>query len=163
MTIAFRSVRETYGWMGNMAPYRVVYQGLEYKTTEHLFQCLRLQHVLVAFDEVRSQKSPMAAKMKSKKYRDLISTTPEQDLDNMLLCLQLKLEQHPELQGALLDTEDEDIVEDCTARPHGSGLYWGAQLVNGKWEGKNILGHCWMLKREELKKRREENDKHNVR
>lgn len=136
-----------------MAPYRIVWEGLEFRTTEHLFQCLRLQHLPAAFEEVRSQKSPMAAKMKSKPYRDQVSTNAEQDLDNMLLCLQLKLEQHPELQGALLDTGDEEIVEDCTARPHGSGLYWGAALVNGKWEGKNILGHCWMLKREELKQK----------
>lgn len=42
------------------------------------------------------------------------------------------------------------IVEDCTKRQRGSGLFWGAALIDGKWQSQNWLGQLWMELREEL-------------
>jgi hypothetical protein len=74
----------------------------------------------------------------------------DEDLDNMRLCLRLKVEQHPELAEALLETGDELIVEDCTKRQRGTGLLWGAALVDGQWLGENWLGKLWMELRASL-------------
>ena len=40
-SIWFSKVKEEYGWMGNMAPYRIQYEGKIWLTSEALFQSLR--------------------------------------------------------------------------------------------------------------------------
>ena len=51
-----------------MSPYPVKYRGKVYRTTEALFQCLRVTNETVA-ELIRAEKSPMGAKMVAKKYR----------------------------------------------------------------------------------------------
>lgn len=149
--ILIRKVSEQYGWLGNMSPYPIDYRGTRYRTTEALFQALRFDDVEIV-ESIRSQKSPMAAKMIAKKYRGHMIVEPmtEIDLDNMKLVLRLKIEQHPKLQAALIATRDEEIVEDCTKRPRGSSLFWGAALKGDKWVGENWLGWLWMEIRDGL-------------
>lgn len=74
------------------------------------------------------------------------------DVDNMRLCLTLKLQQHPELKPLLLQTGDSIIVEDCSARARGTALFWGAKWcsISHTWVGENWLGRLWMDKRAEL-------------
>jgi len=63
----------------------------------------------------------------------------------MRMVLLMKLHHHPDLKKALLDTGDEEIVEDVTSRPNESGLYWGAaKQPDGTWVGTNMLGKMWM-------------------
>ena len=94
----------------------------------------------------------MAAKMKAKKNKDRMVVVPlsGEDLDNMRLVLRLKLLQHPILRDDLLASADEEIVDDCTKRPNGSGLFWGAANRDGEWVGENWLGRLWMELRSEL-------------
>jgi ribA/ribD-fused uncharacterized protein len=153
--ISFKRVKEPYGWLGNMAPYPIKYNNLEFKTTEALFQYLRFENNPEIQEEIRKSPSPMSAKMIAKDNYHLVPPNimyQQKDIDNMLLCLTLKLEQHPNLQKELLETGDAFIIEDCTSRPQGSGLFWGAALENGSWKGKNVLGKLWKMKRDELKK-----------
>jgi ribA/ribD-fused uncharacterized protein len=149
--IAFRKVREPYGWLGNMSPYPIMYTGETWLTSEALFQALRFDDTSIR-REIREQKSPMAAKMVSKKYTDHFIVTPRSiiDLNNMRLVLSLKIEQHPELRKMLIATENAQIIEDCTARQNDSGLFWGAALIGGEWIGKNTLGELWMELRNSL-------------
>lgn len=143
--ILIRKVKEPYGWLGNMAPFPVEFQEQTYKTTEALFQCLRFQNAAI-IAEIREQKSPMAAKMIAKKYKDQTIVTPlsVEDVDNMRLCLWLKTQQHACVLLGLLQTGTEEIIEDCTKRPQGSGIFWGAALKDGIWTGQNMLGKIWM-------------------
>jgi len=64
--------------------------------------------------------------------------------------LRLKIEQHPELRETLIESGDAFIVEDCTKRQRGSGLFWGAALIDGSWVGQNWLGKLWMELRQNL-------------
>lgn len=153
--IAFKKVSMPFGWMGNMAPYPITYQGIEYKTTEALFQSLRFEKRPEIQDEIRNQKSPMAAKMVAKQYKDLLATDGFEvlglrDIENMKLCVQLKIEQHPDLAQQLIETGNSIIIEDCSSRPQGSGLFWGAAYQNNKWVGKNVLGEILMEARTKL-------------
>jgi len=149
--ITFTKVKLPYGWLGNMSRYPVTYEGVEYRTTEALFQALRFREYPEVAEEIRAQKSPMAAKLTAKKYMEFADAGEEIDNQRMLMCLKLKLEQHPELVQMLLDTGAATIIEDCTNRDRGSARYWGAVLVNGVWEGKNVLGNMWMHLREKLR------------
>ena len=145
MSILVRKVADDHGWLGNMSPYPVTWEGKSYRTTEALFQALRLNDEDI-IEEIRSQKSPMAAKMKAKRFKAMMMVVPmgEEDLQNMKLVLGLKVAQHPEIRTKLVETGSEEITEDCTRRARGSGLFWGSALVNGRWVGGNMLGKMWM-------------------
>lgn len=148
--IAFTKVDLPYGWLGNMAPYPVAYEDLTYRTTEALFQALRFEDRAIR-EQIRAEKSPMAAKMRAKKHAAARVVVPlgPQDIDNMRLVLALKLRFHPPLRRKLLETGESQIVEDCSKRPRGSGLFWGAALIDGTWKGENTLGQLWMALRSE--------------
>ena len=72
----------------------------------------------------------------------------------MRLVLGLKIAQHAKLAHQLIATGDDEIVEDCTKRPRGSGLFWGAASKEGKWIGQNWLGCLWMNLRDSLSNER---------
>lgn len=156
--IAFTKVSLPYGWLGNMSPHPVVYNDDTYKTTEALYQALKFAGFPEVQAKIRAEKSPMYAKKVAKQYEHLLNandtdkaTIDRQNIDNMTLCINLKVSQHADLKELLLQTNDAKIIEDCTSRQNGSGLYWGAALINGSWKGKNILGKLWMNKRDTLK------------
>lgn len=151
MPVLIRKVKEPFGWLGNMSPYPVEWQDKKYRTSEALFQAMRFDDEEV-IEAIRNEKSPMAAKMVAKKHkaRMTIKACSEADLDNMRLCLRLKVEQHSELAEQLLATGNEQITEDCSKRKRGSGLFWGAAFDGIDWVGENQLGRLWMELRDEL-------------
>lgn len=151
--IAFTKVKLAYGWLGNMSPFPVVYENKTYLTTEALFQALRFTKNPDIQEMIRAEKSPMSAKMIAKSKKEFIDEGvlyTQKDIDNMKLCLSLKLEQHPLLKVDLLETKNALIIEDCSKRPHGSGLFWGSAKTDTGWNGQNILGILWMEQREIL-------------
>lgn len=149
--IAFTKVDLPFGELGNMSPHRITYEGKRYKTAEALFQALRFEDEEIR-EELRSLASPMAVKMRTKKYREQMVVEPrsQQDLENMRLVLRLKVDQNPEVKRILLATKNDEIVEDCTKRPRGSGKFWGMALVDTEWHGDNVLGKLLMELRYEV-------------
>ena len=101
--------------------------------------------------EARSEQP--TAKSVAKRHKDKMVVGPlsADDVNNMRVCLKLKVEQHPELRDRLLATGDAEIIEDCSKRKRGSGLFWGAALEEGVWEGANMLGKLWMELRDEAR------------
>lgn len=151
--IAFTKVKLPFGWLGNMSPFPIIYEGKEYLTTEALFQALRFTKRPDIQELIRLEKSPMSAKLVAKgkvEFMDDNILYSDKDIDNMRLCLRLKLEQHPELKEALKATGNTPIIEDCSNRPHGSGLFWGSEKTENGWNGQNILGVLWMEERDKL-------------
>ena len=143
MTILFTRVAYRHGWMGNMARYVIVYQEIQWRTAEALFQALRFDDQQIR-EEIRMQASPMAAKMVAKNNRGRMVVVPrsQQDLQNMREVLRLKVDQHPGLKDRLLRTGDEEIVEDVSGRALGgenNHLFWGAALRNKQLVGENNL------------------------
>ena len=147
--IAFTKVKAPHGWLGNMAPYPIILDGFTWKTTEALFQALRFDDQGIR-DLIRSQVSPMSAKIIAKQHaeRRVVVPLSNLDLDNMRTCLRLKVEQHPSLVQALLDTKRANLIEDVSARSRkGSALFWGAAQVGDSWIGENWLGKLWIERR----------------
>lgn len=151
MTITFTKVRLPFGWLGNMSPHPIAHGDRVWPTAEHLFQALRFEDDSIR-EAVRSRRNPFAAKMLAKANAARMAVQPcsRPDVDNMEVVLRLKLDQHPELKEQLVQTGDEEIVEDCTTRTHGNALFWGAALQAGGWTGENCLGRLWMRLRAEL-------------
>lgn len=151
--ISFSKVDEPNGWLGNMAPFPILYEGTQWNTSEALFQALRFEAKEIR-EIIRAEKSPMGAKMKAKKYKSLLAVEPmsETDLENMRLCLRLKFTQHPKLSKLLLATGDRFIVENIGKRKGARHEFWGARLINGNWVGQNVMGNMLMELRSSLAK-----------
>lgn len=149
--ISFTKVSLPYGWLGNMSAFPIQYDGKVWRTSEALFQSLRFDDDEIK-EIIRNERSPMGAKMKSKKYASQMSVKPMSDIDveNMKLCLRLKLEYHPQLKDELYKTGTQIIVEDIGGRNGERHLFWGAKIINDEIVGKNIVGNIWMELRKEL-------------
>lgn len=145
--ISFTKVSLPFGWLGNMAPYPVYFDGRIWRTSEALFQAGRFASGDPVVEEIRQETSPMGAKLHAKKHVDKMIIVPQSDTDLewMEQVLRLKIAQHPELRAWLKDTDGATIIEDCTNRQRGSGLFWGAaKQTDGSWAGDNQLGKLWM-------------------
>jgi ribA/ribD-fused uncharacterized protein len=160
--IRFTKVKLPYGWLGNMAPFAIDYDGKYWRTVEALFQALRFNDEEIR-EAIRKEPSPMGAKFKVKSivkeltaagqlHKRSVEPLSKQDVDNMEMCIRLKLEQHPSLRKELLNTVGKTIYEDTTARGRkGTNLFWGAiKKDDGTWEGQNVLGNLWMKVRDEI-------------
>ena len=84
-----------------------------------------------------------------------ITPMGDEDLDNMRMVLRLKFKWNwNPLERDLLATGDRFIVEDCSNRTGGSGLFWGAKrLPDGNWDGTNMLGQLLLELRTEIRNR----------
>jgi ribA/ribD-fused uncharacterized protein len=153
-SIWFKKVAEEYGWMGNMAPYPIKYKGKVWLTSEALFQSMRFDDDSVK-EMIRVEKSPMGAKMKSKKYKDQMVVVPmsELDVENMRKCVKMKFDAHPQLKRQLMNTKDAFIYEDIGNRNGERHKFWGAKkLSESEGDGNNMMGKILMDLREEYLK-----------
>jgi ribA/ribD-fused uncharacterized protein len=150
-SVVFFKTKEEFGGLSNMAggyPLRV--NGVHIPTSEALYQACRFPHRPDIQREIIAQQSPIAAKMKSKKYRhDSRSDWEKVRVDIMRWCLRVKLVQNWEKFSALLlETRDLQIVE--LSRKDD---FWGAKLVDDQTlVGRNVLGHLLMELREEVRR-----------
>jgi ribA/ribD-fused uncharacterized protein len=145
-SIWFKAVAEKYGWMGNMAPYPITYEGKVWLTSEALFQGMRYDDEKIK-EIIRKEKSPMAAKMKAKKFKDHLAVIPmsPQDVDNMKKCVKLKFDQYPQLKRELMNTKDAFIFEDIGNRNGERHKFWGAKKISeNEGDGQNMMGRILM-------------------
>lgn len=147
--VSFRSTKEKYGGLSNMAPgFPLRVNNILIRTSEALYQACRFPHLPHVQRLIIGEASPMTAKMKSKPHRK--DSRPDWDevarLRVMRWCLRVKLGQHWNQFGALLlATGDLPIVEDS----HKDD-FWGAKPTeDGTLVGRNVLGRMLMELREQ--------------
>ena len=151
--ISFTKVNLPYGWLGNMSPSPIVFDDVRWNTLEALFQALRFDDLDIR-ENIRSQASPMSAKMIAKANKDkyIIEPMSEEDINNMRLCLELKFSQNIELKEKLLRTGDHYLYEDIGSRRGKRHEFWGAyKNKNNEWVGTNMMGKLLMELRMKLK------------
>ena len=150
--IEFTKVDLPYGWLGNMFASPIHYEGNKWKTSEALFQALRYENEEIR-EVIRNEKSPMAAKMKAKKFKEQMVIVPmsERDVENMKMVVKLKFDQNEDLKSKLILTGIHKIVENIGDRNGVRHLFWGMKKVNGEWIGENTMGKILMDLREEYK------------
>jgi ribA/ribD-fused uncharacterized protein len=150
--IWIKKVAEAYGWMGNMAPYPITVEGKIWRTSEALFQGMRFDDEVIK-EIIRKEKSPMAAKMKAKKYSNQMVVIPmsELDVEHMKKCVRMKFDQHPELKKMLLDSVGSFIFEDIGNRKGERHKFWGVKRISeNEGDGQNMMGRILMEWRDEL-------------
>ena len=149
--VSFRKTDEEFGGLSNMAGgYPIVVNGVFIRTSEALYQALRFTDYPDIQKEIIEQKSPMTAKMVSKKYRNE-KTRSDWDVKRVAImkwCLRVKLIQNLDSFGELLlKSEDKPIVEESR-----KDQFWGAKRIDDETlEGTNALGRLIMELREVYK------------
>jgi ribA/ribD-fused uncharacterized protein len=156
VVIEFTKVELPYGWLGNMYGSPIQHLGVVWRTSEALFQALRFDDPEIR-ELIRSEKSPMSAKMRAKKFKDRMVVEPmsDQDLANMRLVVYLKFDQNLVLKRKLLITGDHIILENIGSRNGERHLFWGMKKVNGEWIGNNMMGRILMELRDQLREEAE--------
>lgn len=145
---AIRRVKDSFGILGNMSPHALEVPAWGYfRTSEHAFQAMRFPRDSEHVEAIRTIKSPMQAKFYAKGHAAdrIVVPTSDEDVATMRSLLHLKHEAHMDVRLCLQSTGNLLIVEDCSKRQHGTGLFWGAALqADGTWRGVNMLGVLWM-------------------
>jgi len=149
-SVVFLKTDEAFGGLSNMAGgYPLHVQGARILTSEALYQACRFPHLPEVQRLIIEQKSPMAAKMKSKPHRK--NSRPDWDrvrVKIMRWCLRVKLVQNwASFSELLLRTDDRPIVEESRQDD-----FWGAKPVDEHTlVGMNVLGRQLMELREAIK------------
>lgn len=155
--IAFKSTKEEFGGLSNMAPgYSLRVNDVIIPTAEALYQACRFPLFPQIQEEIINQNSPMTAKMVSRKYHGHTRQDWEEvKYDIMYWVLKVKLSQNYEKFSNLLKkTGNAPIVElsnkdkDWAVVPEGSNTL----------RGKNALGRLLMQLRSEFVHHNNSND-----
>lgn len=158
----FCKVNEKFGGLSNMSnAFPVSVNGYDIANTEALYQACRFPDHPEIQNEIILLKSPMGAKMKSKRYR--LNTRADWDahrIEIMWWCLRVKLAQNGHRLGEILEsTGDMPIVE----RSH-KDRFWGAVIHKedeSMLSGMNVLGQLLMQLRAEYKSKKGNIDEFN--
>ncbi|RUS19575.1 hypothetical protein BC937DRAFT_87266 [Endogone sp. FLAS-F59071] len=124
--------------------YPIMAQGVEWPTSEHLFQAMKFQDAPNIRERIRKARSPRDAfniARENSKYQ--IPNWMEVNVDFMYQTLTLKFTQHPKLRELLLGTGDALLVEHTV-----NDAFWGDG--GGEGRGRNELGQCLMRVRKDL-------------
>ena len=147
--VTFRKTGDPYGFLSNMAPgFPLIVNDMMWRTSEALYQACRFPSSPELQEVIRSQASPMAAKMVTKPHRarDGRADWDNVRVDVMLWVLRIKALQHPGFLADLADTGDRTIIEDSH-----NDRSWGAVFSEeqGVFIGENQLGRLLMTVRDE--------------
>jgi len=143
MTIRFYRQNDPYGYMSNFSSHPVELDGRSWPTTEHYFQAQKFAGTPHE-ETIRRASSPAEAARRGRDRKLPLREDWESVKDGIMRKAVLaKFTQHLDLKRLLLETGDDELVEDTT-RDH----YWGCGT---RKNGKNMLGKILMEVRSALR------------
>jgi ribA/ribD-fused uncharacterized protein len=161
----FIKASDPFGCLSNMfqkdLKNKLVVNGMEYRSSEALYQTCRFPDYPELQEKVREQQSPMAAKMVTKPHRKEKCRHDWDDVrvDVMRWVLRVKLSYNFKQMGAYLKASnnnkfiDKSIVEISTKKDK----FWGTvDDGNGNLDGINMMGLLLMELRKEYFEKGEE-------
>lgn len=143
--IPFSKVQDEWGILGNFYPTPLLVNGVEFCNSEQLFQMMKFKDKETLFAIYTKKGLPMKWAAKSGEKKGLCRDDwGKLIVDCMKFCLQTKFEQSEDFRNTLEATKGKIIVEDQTSNRKKSADTWGCKLVNGHYEGSNLLGRLLM-------------------
>lgn len=139
----FCKTKERFGELSNMAAFPIIVNGHRIRTSEALYQACRFPDHPNIQKAIIDEKSPMAAKMRTKPDRDKTRADwNEVNVEIMDWAMRVKVAYHfIKLLKVLKETGDLPIVE----KSH-KDRFWGAVPEKGNLNvlnGTNVLGMLW--------------------
>ena len=134
MPIYFYGTKEIpYGCFSNFSAHPFTLDNQTWRTSEHYFQAMKFYPHWDHISALRKMPSPMqVAKAGRSRARPLRADWESVKDDVMRQALRAKFTQNPDIKTVLLETGEEDIVENTT-KDH----YWG---IGSSGTGLNMLG-----------------------
>jgi N-glycosidase YbiA len=146
LAIYFYSNREEpYGCFSNFSHHSFELDGHTWLTSEHYFQAQKFVGTEHYGDVKRARSASDAAKIGRERGRPLRADWEAVKDDAMRRAVLRKFETHVDIRKVLLDTGDEELIENTTG-----DYYWG---IGSEGTGKNMLGIILMEVREVLRRR----------
>jgi ribA/ribD-fused uncharacterized protein len=148
-SVVFSKTKERYGGFSNMCGgYPLKVNGIEFRTSESLYQSCRYPDHPEVQRYVIDQTSPMMSKRVPHRSELTRKDWDEVRVEVMRWCLRVKLSQHlDEFGGLLWITERRPIVEESKKDD-----FWGSKPIeDGSLVGSNVLGKLLMELRDEFK------------
>lgn len=139
--IKFWIPNKPYGCFSNFSLHSIIVNDKMYKTTEHFYQSKKTKDPVLQ-EQIRKCKTP-------KECKTLAYSLPlREDWESikfkvMKYAVMCKVMQNPDVRFSLMQTGDEEIVENS---PHDN--VWG---IGKDGKGSNLLGKILMEIREEIK------------
>lgn len=145
----FCSTHEEWGIFSNMAASAIVVEGIEFKSSEHLFQMMKfntpdiVKRVWngITANEKRSGNIKMTAKSYEPANRR--ADWGAMIVDAIKFCMVQKYAQCPEFRNELERSRGLYIVEK-QANPKKQADAWSAKLCGNEWVGPNLTGRLLM-------------------
>jgi N-glycosidase YbiA len=152
MPIYFYGTKEIpYGCFSNFSAHPFTLDNLRWRTSEHYFQATKFAGHPDHVEALRNMPSPMqVAKAGRSRARPLRPDWEAVKDDVMRQALRAKFTQHLDIRTVLLETGEEDIIENTT-KDH----YWG---IGSSGTGLNMLGKLLVELRSELRAELEEKE-----
>ncbi len=123
-----------YRFLSNFYPAPLIYEGIQYPTSEHAYQAAKTLYIESRF-MIAELKTPGQAKRAGRKIiiRSDWENVKLQVMEDILFC---KFNQNPRLMGLLIDTGTQELQE---------GNYWGDRFWGVcRGSGQNHLGNLLM-------------------
>jgi N-glycosidase YbiA len=145
MPIYFYGTKEIpYGCFSNFSAHPFTLDNQTWRTSEHYFQAMKFAGHLEHVEALRNMPSPMqvakAGRSRARPLREDWETVKD---DVMRQALHAKFTQNLEIKTVLLETGEEEIIENTT-KDH----YWG---IGSSGTGLNMLGKLLMELRTALR------------
>lgn len=137
-------VEGEWGALCNFGDTPLTVNGVTFRNAEQLFQMMKFRDAEPLKDLYGV--SGLTIKMKAKKWE---KTHRREDWGGMIVdalkfCLMQKHEQCQAFREALDKSKGLNIVEDQTSNNKKTADTWGVKLIDGKFEGSNLLGRLLM-------------------
>ena len=138
---SFRKSREAWGEFSNMTGgFPIVVNGIKFQSSEGLYQALKFPHAPEQQIKIaKASNGWWAKKVAYSKNFKPYEQWDEHRIDAMRVALAFKLAQNPELAQIIRDTGERDIIENSSR-----DAFWGANPVDGGFNGANVLGKLLM-------------------
>lgn len=131
-------------YLSPFSAHRILYNNQEYMTVEHAYQASKFSDA-DAKEQIMNSPSAYAAwqtAQKLKQNKDLLN----ENFDKLVVMeklMRLKIQQHQDVQEALLATENRGLL-----KVYPTDYFWG---TGADGTGNNYMGKLWMKIREEIR------------
>ena len=140
--VTVHKVNEPWGLFSNFARTPLLLEGVEFRTSEQLFQLMKFRDREAVLAVYRAANPKMTAKKWEKTHRR--EDWGRMIVDAMKYCLQCKYEQSAAFREMLEESRGRCIVEDQTSFPKKNADTWGVKLQGDHYVGPNLLGRLLM-------------------
>jgi ribA/ribD-fused uncharacterized protein len=136
-TIFFYRAAGESGYLSNLFPAEIEFEGKKFATAEHAYQYGKFADKTIADWVMTAPKPHLVAILAHGLFSwDVAKGWAAKKVDRMKAVVSAKFAQHPELQTKLLETHQANLVENSNMDP-----FWG---LGKKGTGKNMLGKILM-------------------